>query len=192
MKQAYKTLISVLLLVFSLLYAGPVPAETVTPNAILVPQVEYIWMQDGDIEDKGLVYRGNAWTEFYTGAPATAAGETDTGGFSISYHHELEGTLKITRSSVEAQVGFKIGDEMTFNVSGTTRALNQGEYVMMEYRKTWRCYKVNQKEVKHTYGWTYVNGQAIYIDEYESTGATQIAVTYQALMPQIRITYFPQ
>lgn len=74
MKQAYKTLITVLLLVFSLLYAGPVLAETVTP-----------------------------------------------------------------------QVGFKIGDEMTFNVSRTTRALNQGEYVMMEYRKTWRCYKVNQK-----------------------------------------------
>ena len=188
MMRVNKTFVTFLLLTMSLLLAAVVIAETAVP----APQIEYLWVQDGEIEDRGLVHRSNPWTEFYTSAPAALAGTTETGTRAITYTHALEGTLKIPQADLEAQLGFRLDAKETGSTTRTSRALEKGETVVMEYRETWRCYKVSQKEVKHTYGWTYIDGQAVYVDEYVDTGATQVAVVYKALLPQVRVTYMPR
>lgn len=141
---------------------------------------DYYFWQISDTIGMGTITKGN-WVLRYSGYPATADGEVDTIGFSVSYNHELSGTVNVPIGAIEAEIGlgYAVGDSVEWQVSKSSRPLKRGEYVKAYSINAYDRTKVVQRKM-HAFPVCQVEGTDDYVYAYAD----------MALMPQLKFEYW--
>ena len=160
-------------------------------QSVMVPTTRHYWTYTK--KDAGTGTSGG-WKLFYEGEPATAAGETDTAATGVSYTHTYSGSFGVgVKDRVQGELGYSFGKTTEFSVSKTSRALKKGEYVKAYYMKNYKLTTIKQTEYKNVSGWkqSYPGGPYTYIDETSATGNEKTATAKQAILPKLKLEYFP-
>ncbi|WP_108671423.1 hypothetical protein [Peribacillus acanthi] len=163
------------LLMFSSVGFAQVQGEP-TQNPASASASYYYW-KITSTSNYGNVTKGS-WVHLYTGYPATRTGEVDTISASVTYTHQIAGTVNVTNSVVSAEVGYTIGQDKQFSISRETPPLNKGEYVKAFYIKSYSRTTLNQRQYFYDLGTSYPtsNYATGYADE--------------AILPQLRLEYY--
>ncbi|MCT4688712.1 hypothetical protein [Vallitalea sp.] len=176
MKKLLITIISLSLLISSTAYANEEKENTLADY----PDRIYEWYLATQRTLEAPSSRGADWTLFHSGDPAQKAGEVEDVSISRSYSNGI--TVNVCGeilSKITPNIGYNIGETITFQTGKFSAPLALGEYVRGYYKEQYEVtefdFRLYEKDL---------TGHIIRVVEY-----SHIVNTYRAILPVIRLEY---
>lgn len=159
----------------------------------------YYWIhyrESWEFMDSTLSYRtnnGKPWRTLYVGVPSTGGGHQISVTEWISVEASLGGVVHLPEELLEAEVNVSLSGAVGMEVNATSDFMEEGEYVIIEYREYFEVYTILQALLRDGQGYALNSNGEAYGSILVLNGKvadTENCYVYKPIAPQLKFTYY--